>query len=55
MVVAINQNKFGLANKVLNDLKLEIGKYSMTAANEIQSLTLDEFEMLSNPLKSEQE
>ena len=49
MVIAINQNKFGLANKVLSDLKLEVGKYSMKAANEIKELTLDEFEQLSNP------
>ena len=44
MVVAINQNKFGIAKKVIEDLRNEISKFSPEAASKINDLSKEDFE-----------
>lgn len=43
MVVAINQNKFGLAKKVVEDLKREVEKISPQLSNQIKDLSEVDF------------
>jgi hypothetical protein len=46
MVVAIEQNKFGLGAKIINDLRKEIQKFDPETAEQIQDLSLEDFEKL---------
>lgn len=52
MVVAINQNKFGLAKKITEELNKEIAKFSPEASEHLQELTLEDFKRMTNPKKS---
>lgn len=53
MVVAFNQNKFGLAQKVTNDFKKEIAKFDPESAEKIEPLSEKEFEdLLSHQKKA---
>jgi len=49
MVIAINENRFALAKKVVNDINKEIIKYSPESANQLKELSLEDFESLLNP------
>lgn len=53
MVVAMNQNKYPLAVKVIKDLKEELSKISPEASSKVHSLTKEEFENLFNHQDSE--
>ena len=48
MVVAINQNKYPLAKKVLEQFKNEVSKIDKNASDKLESLTEEEFERLLN-------
>lgn len=49
MIVALNQNKFGLAQKLTDEFRKEIKKFSPEIAEKIENLSLKEFENLVNP------
>lgn len=51
MIIALNQNKYRLASRVIDDLREQLKKDSPEAVDEMKSLTLEEFEKLSNPTK----
>ena len=51
MVVAIEQNKFGLGAKIINDLRKEIEKFDPETAAQIQDLSLEDFEKLVSSQK----
>ena len=44
MIVAINNNKYGLAKKITQDIKKEVDKISPQMANQIQNFSEEEFE-----------
>lgn len=46
MIVAINQNKFGIAKKVIEDLKKEVGKFSPETSEKIENLSEEDFEKM---------
>ena len=52
MIFAIEQNKFGLASKVITDLKKEIEKFDPESSQKIQDLSLEDFNKLIKSQKS---
>ncbi len=55
MVVAINQNKFGLATKLFSDFKKQIADIDPKAAEKFENFTEEEFKELLNLQKQKQE
>ena len=55
MIVAINQNKFGIAKKVIEDLKKEIKKFSPESAEKIQDISEEDFEKMLKHLREKEE
>jgi hypothetical protein len=48
MTIALNQNKFSLANKITDDLRKEIRKISPEAADKIENISEEDWEQLFN-------
>ena len=48
MIVAMNENKFALAKKVIGELNGEILKFAPEAAEQLKELSLEDFEKLLN-------